>query len=103
MKFSDLFEQYKKDHQHPLNQLTHAIGIPMIVVSLPLFFFNWAPALILFILGWVLQLIGHMFEGKKPSFFRNPIFLIVGPWWWLRKRLGKSEDHREDHHEDTNH
>jgi uncharacterized membrane protein YGL010W len=35
---------YKAKHQHPLNRLSHSIGIPMIVVSLPLFLFNWRPA-----------------------------------------------------------
>ena len=28
-------ESYKAKHQHPLNKLTHGIGIPLIVLSLP--------------------------------------------------------------------
>ena len=37
-KMSESFiENYKAKHQHPLNQLTHSIGIPLIVISLPLF------------------------------------------------------------------
>ncbi|MEP6568482.1 MAG: DUF962 domain-containing protein [Acidobacteriota bacterium] len=78
-------ENYKAKHQHPLNKLTHSIGIPMIVVSLPLFFFNWRWALLLFIVGWTLQFIGHAIEGNRPAFCRNPMYLLVGPWWLVRR------------------
>ncbi|HEY8187587.1 MAG TPA: DUF962 domain-containing protein [Pyrinomonadaceae bacterium] len=78
-------ENYKAKHQHPLNRLTHSIGIPLIVISLPIFFFNWRWALALFVVGWALQLIGHLIEGNRPAFFRNPIYLLVGPWWLLRR------------------
>lgn len=81
-------ENYKAKHQHPMNRLTHSIGIPMIVVSLPLFFFNWRWALTLFIVGWVLQFVGHAFEGNQPAFFHNPLYLLVGPLW-LFKRAGR--------------
>lgn len=81
-------EEYKKSHTHPMNHLTHAIGIPMIVVSLPLFFFNWQWALGLFAFGWILQFIGHAFEGKAPSFFKNPIYLLIGPIWLVKKIFG---------------
>jgi uncharacterized membrane protein YGL010W len=85
---SDSFiENYKTKHTHPLNKLTHSIGIPMIVVSLPLFFFNWRWALTLFIVGWILQFVGHAIEGNQPAFFRNPVYLLVGPLWLIR-RLG---------------
>ncbi len=80
-------ENYKEKHRHPLNHLTHAIGIPMIVVSLPLFFFNWRWALGLFVLGWVFQFLGHFIEGNRPAFFSNPVYLIVGPVWLARKAL----------------
>ena len=78
-------ENYKAKHQHPLNKLTHSIGIPMIVISLPLFFFRWRWALGLFIVGWILQIIGHVIEGNRPAFLRNPVYLLVGPWWLLRR------------------
>jgi uncharacterized membrane protein YGL010W len=80
-------DSYKAKHQHPLNRLTHAIGIPMIVVSLPLFFFNWRWALALFVVGWIFQFVGHAIEGNQPAFFRNPFYLIVGPWWLLRRAV----------------
>jgi uncharacterized membrane protein YGL010W len=84
---TSFIENYKEKHRHPLNHLTHAIGIPMIVVSLPLFFFNWRWALGLFVLGWVFQFLGHFIEGNRPAFFSNPVYLIVGPVWLARKAL----------------
>jgi len=80
-------ENYKAKHQHPLNRLSHSIGIPMIVLSLPLFFWNWRWALALFIVGWVFQFIGHAIEGNSPAFFRNPVYLIVGPVWLVKRAL----------------
>ncbi|HEX6625202.1 MAG TPA: DUF962 domain-containing protein [Pyrinomonadaceae bacterium] len=84
---TSFIEEYKAKHQHPLNHLTHAIGIPMIVVSLPLFFFSWRWALALFVVGWVFQFIGHAIEGNRPAFFGNPIYLLVGPLWLVRRAL----------------
>jgi uncharacterized membrane protein YGL010W len=78
-------ENYKNKHQHPLNKLTHSIGIPLIVISLPLFLFNWGWALLLFVVGWALQFIGHAIEGNQPAFFKNPMYLLVGPWWLVRR------------------
>ena len=78
-------ENYKAKHRHPLNRLAHSVGIAFIVISLPLLFFNWRWALVLFVVGWVLQFIGHAIEGNRPAFFRNPVYLLVGPWWLLRR------------------
>ena len=81
----DFFSNYKSKHQHPLNRLTHSIGIPLIVVSLPLFVFSWRWALVLFVVGWILQFVGHTIEGNQPAFLRNPVYLLVGPLWLLRR------------------
>ena len=83
----DFLTRYKAGHQHPLNRLSHSIGIPMIVVSLPLFFFSWRLALLLFITGWILQFVGHAIEGNQPAFFKNPVYLLVGPLWLLRRAV----------------
>src|ERR1051325_10493469 len=87
-------ENYKSKHRHPLNKLSHSIGIPLILLSLPLFFFNWRWALTLFIAGWALQFLGHIIEGNQPAFFRSPIYLVVGPWWLLRRLLGCGDSHK---------
>jgi uncharacterized membrane protein YGL010W len=78
-------ETYKAKHQHPLNRLSHSIGIPLIVISLPLFFWSWRWALGLFVVGWIFQFIGHAIEGNQPAFFKNPLYLLVGPLWLLRR------------------
>ena len=80
-----LIEIYKAHHLHPLNKLFHSIGIPLIVISLPLFFFQWRWALALFIVGWVFQFAGHAIEGNRPALLKNPIHLLVGPLWLLRR------------------
>jgi uncharacterized membrane protein YGL010W len=80
-----LLQNYKAKHRHPLNRLTHSIGIPMIVLSLPMFFFTWRWALLLFIVGWILQFVGHAIEGNQPAFFKNPMYLLVGPLWLARR------------------
>ena len=80
-----LIDNYKARHRHPLNRLSHSIGIPMIAVSLPLFFFSWRWALALFVVGWVFQFVGHAIEGNQPAFLSHPIHLLVGPWWLVRR------------------
>ena len=84
---ASFMEDYKAKHRHPLNRLTHSIGIPLIVISLPLFFFSWRLALALFVIGWILQFVGHWIEGNQPAFFRNPIYLLIGPLWIARRAL----------------
>ena len=37
----------------------------------------------IFITAWVGQFVGHMIEGKKPSFFDDLRFLLIGPLWVL--------------------
>ena len=81
----DLISNYKAKHQHPVNRFLHTIGIPTIIVSYPLFFFNWRWALALFIGGWILQFVGHAIEGNQPAFFKNPVYLFVGPMWLVRR------------------
>jgi uncharacterized membrane protein YGL010W len=36
-----------------------------------------------FVVAWIGQFIGHAIEGKKPSFFEDLKFLLVGPAWLL--------------------
>ena len=45
----------------------------------------------LFVAAWVFQFAGHEVEGKKPSFFKDLQFLLIGPAWlmhFLFRRLG---------------
>ncbi len=74
--------QYHQEHTKLGTKLTHMIGIPMIVASLPTALVNPPVAGGLFAGGWALQLIGHkVFEKNKPSFLADPYYLLVGPVW----------------------
>lgn len=41
-------------------------------------------AVIVFILSWIFQFIGHKIEGVKPSFLEDLAFLLIGPLWVLK-------------------
>ena len=88
--------QYASSHRHPVNRFCHALGIPLIVVSLALFGVAaaipriWPIPVALFVVGWILQFVGHAFEGKPPEFFHDWRFLFVGVRWWLAKIRGRA-------------
>ena len=68
----------------------------MIVVSLALglaaIFVHglWMYAAGLFVVGWILQFVGHAFEHKEPEFFHDWRFLLVGVRWWWAKMRGRA-------------
>ena len=39
--------------------------------------------LTIFATGWIGQFIGHKIEGRKPAFFKDLQFLLIGPLWLL--------------------
>ncbi|MFO7562347.1 MAG: Mpo1-like protein [Enhygromyxa sp.] len=43
----------------------------------------WISSLVIFVVAWIFQFIGHKIEGKKPSFFEDLQFLLIGPMWLL--------------------
>jgi uncharacterized membrane protein YGL010W len=43
----------------------------------------WIVCLTLFAIAWIGQFIGHHYEGKRPSFFKDIQFLMIGPLWLL--------------------
>ena len=40
-------------------------------------------SVLIFIFSWILQFLGHKIEGKKPSFFKDIQFLLIGPAWLI--------------------
>lgn len=40
-------------------------------------------SIVMFVLAWAGQFIGHIMEGRKPSFFDDVRFLLVGPLFVL--------------------
>lgn len=64
-----------------------ALVAEMATWSIPL----WAVSVGVFFAAWVGQFVGHKIEGKKPSFFEDLQFLLIGPLWLLAdvyRRLG---------------
>jgi len=53
---------------HEVPPLAQALGLAV-----------WQAGLGLFLIGWVLQFIGHYFEGRKPAFVDDLVGLLVGP------------------------
>jgi uncharacterized membrane protein YGL010W len=68
----------------------------LIAVSLPLFLLIpflhgfWIVPTAMFVIGWVLQFVGHAVEGKPPEFFHDWRFLFVGLRWWFAKVRGRA-------------
>ena len=43
----------------------------------------WLIGIAVFVGAWIGQFIGHKIEGKKPSFFKDVQFLLIGPAWLM--------------------
>jgi len=48
-------------------------------------------SLLIFVVAWVGQFVGHKIEGAKPSFLEDVQFLLIGPAWLMHfifKKVG---------------
>lgn len=70
--------------------LSLKVALAMLVFSmiqlLGVFYLNkitplWQTCLVMFVIAWIGQFVGHKIEGKKPSFFEDLQFLLIGPIW----------------------
>jgi uncharacterized membrane protein YGL010W len=43
----------------------------------------WLTSIVIFVIAWIGQFVGHAVEGKRPSFFKDLQFLLIGPLWLL--------------------
>ena len=78
--------------------LSPTIALGMLAVSAALIYpmlllgrYVLAVAIVVFVAAWIGQFIGHRIEGRKPSFFEDVKFLLIGPAWLLGhvyRRLG---------------
>jgi uncharacterized membrane protein YGL010W len=79
-------------------RLSIALGLQMVVFSficlianfyisqyVPLVWFS----VTIFVLAWIGQFYGHKIEGKKPSFFKDLQFLLIGPAWVINHVFSK--------------
>ncbi|MCG3882217.1 Mpo1-like protein [Psychrobacter sp. Ps3] len=56
-----------------------------VMAALPIGFKVWAS---IFVGAWIGQFVGHKIEGKKPSFFEDLQFLLIGPAWVVNSLMG---------------
>jgi uncharacterized membrane protein YGL010W len=42
-------------------------------------------AIAVFVLAWIGQFVGHVIEGRRPSFFTDLAYLLIGPAWLVGK------------------
>ena len=66
-----------------LISVTIALGIQVSGLNLNIV------AISVFVVAWIGQFYGHKVEGKKPSFFEDILFLLIGPLWTLQPLLKK--------------
>lgn len=78
--------------------LSFAISVGMLAVTslgmIACYIYNgavsvWMISLVVFVISWAFQFWGHKIEGKKPSFFKDLEFFLVGPMWVLAKLYNK--------------
>lgn len=50
-------------------------------------------AVAVFVAAWVAQFIGHEFEGRRPSFLTDLVYLLVGPLWLMSKLFRRAGLH----------
>lgn len=76
-----MLRNWRERHQHPFNFGIHLIGIPLAVAGVVLLFTlpweQWYWGVGAFILGYVLQFIGHCVEGND-----------LGEWAGIKRMLG---------------
>jgi uncharacterized membrane protein YGL010W len=76
---------------------SRALGIGMLVVFVAMSWLTrWLhdaygvrnllyAAIAVFVVAWIAQFVGHKIEGRKPSFFTDLTYLLIGPAWVLSK------------------
>jgi uncharacterized membrane protein YGL010W len=86
-------------------RLSRPLGAAMFVVFVLLALFTewlyqtlgrptlfWS-AIAVFVVAWIGQFVGHILEGRRPSFFTDLAYLLIGPAWLtgkIMRRFGLS-------------
>lgn len=75
------FALYLHEHRHPLNRMTHMVGVPLLLVTLGLGLWlpSWGILLGGQVVGWAIQIAGHRIEGNRPALLKRPISFLMGP------------------------
>src|SRR4051794_41523888 len=70
---------WRERHQHPFNFAIHLVGIPLAFAGVVMFFTSpWPWALAAFVVGYLLQWLGHLVEGND-----------LGEWAGIKRLLGR--------------
>jgi uncharacterized membrane protein YGL010W len=73
-----ILRNWRLRHQDPINFWLHMVGIPLAVTGVVLLFLvEWYWGVAAFVIGYVLQYIGHTIEGND-----------VGEWAGIKRLLG---------------
>jgi uncharacterized membrane protein YGL010W len=79
--------------------LDRTIGIAMAVVAVPMLIIAewtasnfatvtvWAVFAVFFVGGWILQLVGHVHEGRRPALVDNLFQAFIGPMFIMAEAL----------------
>ncbi|MFN0198416.1 MAG: Mpo1-like protein [Planctomycetaceae bacterium] len=69
MRLRRFVDNYIQRHLHPLNQLLHLVGVPLVFVGSPycLLYGWWMAAVFCFFTGYLLQFLGHRIEQNDPG------------------------------------
>ena len=46
---------------------------------------SWEANVAVLVFGWGFQLVGHRFEGNKPKFLENLVYLFIGPLYFFQE------------------
>jgi uncharacterized membrane protein YGL010W len=79
--------------------LDRAVGIAMVAVAIPLLILAewtarsfstatvWVVFAVFFVGGWILQLVGHVHEGRRPALVDNLFQAFIGPMFIMAEAL----------------
>ena len=70
------------------SEVVHRVGVPLAIAS----------GVAIFVAGWLLQFLGHKYEGMKPAFFDDAKQLLIGPLFVLAEVFFALGAHRPLQH-----
>ena len=91
-------KHWRERHRHPFNFAIHLVGIPLAVLGVVLFFcyswHDWYWGAGAFILGYVLQFLGHLVEGNDLGEWAGIKRMLGLPYVAVARQTGDAENRR---------
>jgi hypothetical protein len=88
------YQGWRLRHQLPFNFWIHLIGIPLAVAGVVLLFFDWRWGLAAFVVGYLLQWVGHLAEGNDLGEWAAIKRLLGLPYVGIAPRWNPEDPHR---------